>query len=1281
MTDWIKEKSSPAERQWEEFYRNRFQHDRRVRTTHGVNCTGSCSWEVFVKDGIVTWELQATDYPRLEDGLPPYEPRGCQRGISFSWYQYSPIRVKYPYVRGALLDLWRDMRSRISDPLECWRVLAEDIHLSNGYKSQRGKGGFRRASWDEVSEIIAAAAAYTVKQYGPDRVIGFSPIPAMSQVSYAAGSRFLTLLGGVAMSFYDWYCDLPPASPEIWGEQTDVHESADWFNSRFIAVMGANLNMTRTPDTHFIAEVRHAGAKLTVFSPDFSQVAKYADYWIPVNAGQDTAFWLAVDHVILKEFYVDRQVPYFQDYLKRYTDMPFLVEIPGGDGSTERAKQESAASPLRYARPGRYLRANRLSAYQDAENGDWKLLVWDETSGRPRMPKGSLGFRWAKDDPGKWNLQMVDGADGSELQPELSFFGQHDALVELEFDDFAGGGVLRRQVPVRYIETENGRVAVATVFDLTLAQFGVKPTPPAPLPAEGGSAQAGVLTGDYPQSYDDDLPYTPAWQEKFTGIHRDTLLRFAREWATNGEQTHGKNLVIIGAGANHWYHNNLLYRSAIVGLMLTGSVGVNGGGLAHYVGQEKLVNQASWSAIAFANDWGYAPRQQNTPSFHYVHSDQWRYERGFTAYDTLPGDQSPGYGDQSPNYGDQSPGYGEASLRKEHTIDHQVRAVRRGWLPFFPQFNKSSLQVVREAQAAGASSDAEIIQHVAGELKAGRLNFAVEDPDAPENWPRVWFIWRGNAIGTSAKGHEYFLKHYLGTHTNAIAQEKAEGYVNEVVFRPEAPQGKLDLVVDLNFRMDTSALYSDIVLPAATWYEKDDLNSTDMHSYINPMQAAVPPSWESRSDWEIYKTIARKFSELAAVHLSEPVKDIVMLPLQHDTVDELAQPEIRDWKTGEVDAIPGKSMPKFRVVERRYPELYERMISLGKGVEANGVTAHGLSIPVADEYRKLAERQPRRNPTPPTPLPIRGEGSPPLPPLGGRGPGGEGLLPSLEHARQVAEAILALDPASNGELAYRAFEAEEHKTGLALTDLAEATRATRISFSDLVSQPRRVLTTPTWSAQINNGRAYAPFTLNVERLIPWRTLTGRQHFYLDHENYLAWGEHLPTYKPRPDHTMLDELTESLAEAQGKLLNYITPHGKWSIHSTYGDNHRMMTLSRGGYPVWLNDRDAAEMGIADNDWVEVFNDNGVFVQRAITSARIPSGAVFVYHATERTVGIPKSPLRGKRAGMNNSLTRARLKPVLMSGGYAQFTYFFNYWGPTGVNRDTFVFVRRIEKPEF
>jgi len=1226
MGDWILDEDAPAERKWEEFYRNRFQHDRRVRTTHGVNCTGSCSWEVFVKDGIVTWELQATDYPQLEEGLPPYEPRGCQRGISFSWYLYSPIRVKYPYARGVLLDHWRELRKKYSDPVAAWAVLVSDAERRRAYQTARGKGGFRRITWDEALEIIAASVVYTVKLHGPDRVIGFSPIPAMSQISYAAGSRFLSLLGGVPMSFYDWYCDLPPASPEIWGEQTDVHESADWYNARFIAVMGSNLNMTRTPDTHFISEVRHAGAKLTVFSPDFSQVAKYADYWIPVHAGQDAAFWMAVNHVLLKEFYVERRVPYFSEYLQRYTDMPFLVQIDG-------------------SRPGKYLRANRLQSYQDQEHGDWKLLVWDRNSDGPRMPKGTIGFRWAKKDPGKWNLQLEDALTNEPLDPELSFLESHQEVIELEFNDFESGQVLRRGVPVRYVQTTEGPAAVTTVFDLVVARFGV----------------SRGLPGEYPQSYDEVGAYTPAWQERLTGIHRETVLRFAREWGHNAEKTRGKNLVIIGAGANHWYHNNLIYRSAIVALMLTGSVGVNGGGLAHYVGQEKLVNQASWGAIAFASDWGMAPRQQNTPSFHYVHSDQWRYERGFAVYDRLPGGANPAEG---------------------HTIDHQIRAVRRGWLPFFPQFNRNPLDVVREAQQHGAATDQEIIDYTVAQLRQGRLKFAVEDPDAPENWPRVWFIWRGNAIGTSAKGHEYFMKHYLGTHSNAIARELAQGCTSEVTYRPEAPVGKMDLVVDLNFRMDTSALYSDLVLPAATWYEKDDLNTTDLHSFINPMQAVVPPAWESRSDWDIYKALAKKVSELAQVHLPEPVKDIVMLPLQHDTPDELSQPEVKDWVTGEVEPAPGVNMPKFRVVERDYAGLYERMVSLGRGVERNGVAAHGLSIPVADEYQRLLQQQKRR-------FGASFQASSGAASGNGRA-GGEpaarngsehDVYPSLEEARQVAEAILRLDPASNGELAYRAFQAEEHKTGLELTDLANGLRDIRYTFSDLVSQPRRILTTPTWSGLVTKGRPYSPFTLNVERLVPWRTLTGRQHFYLDHEIYLDWGENLPVFKPKPDHTMLNDTDQTQLDEKGRPFNYITPHGKWSIHSTYSENHRMMTLSRGAYPVWLNDKDAAELGIADNDWVELYNDNGVFVQRANVSARIPRGNVFVYHATERTVGIPKSPSRGRRAGMNNSLTRARLKPVLMAGGYAQFSYAFNYWGPTGVNRDTFVFVRKVENPEF
>jgi nitrate reductase alpha subunit len=148
-----------------------------------------------------------------------------------------------------------------------------------------------------------AANVYTIKKHGPDRVIGFSPIPAMSMISYAAGSRYLSLIGGVCMSFYDWYCDLPPASPQIWGEQTDVPESADWYNSTYIIAWGSNVPQTRTPDAHFFTEVRYKGTKTVAITPDYSEVAKLADIWMHPKQGTDAAVAMAMGHVILKEFY------------------------------------------------------------------------------------------------------------------------------------------------------------------------------------------------------------------------------------------------------------------------------------------------------------------------------------------------------------------------------------------------------------------------------------------------------------------------------------------------------------------------------------------------------------------------------------------------------------------------------------------------------------------------------------------------------------------------------------------------------------------------------------------------------------------------------------------------------------------------------------------------------------------------------------------------------------------------------------------------------------------
>ena len=255
------------------------------------------------KRQIVTWETQQTDYPRTRADLPNHEPRGCARGASYSWYLYSANRVKYPMVRARLLQHWRAALVVAKSPVDAWASIVENPQARAEWQKQRGLGGFVRSTWEEINQLVASANVYTAKRYGPDRIIGFSPIPAMSMVSYAAGSRYLSLIGGVCMSFYDWYCDLPPASPQVWGEQTDVPESADWYNSTFLIAWGSNVPQTRTPDAHFFTEVRYKGAKTVAITPDYAEISKLADLWMHPKQGTDAAVAMAMGHVILKEFY------------------------------------------------------------------------------------------------------------------------------------------------------------------------------------------------------------------------------------------------------------------------------------------------------------------------------------------------------------------------------------------------------------------------------------------------------------------------------------------------------------------------------------------------------------------------------------------------------------------------------------------------------------------------------------------------------------------------------------------------------------------------------------------------------------------------------------------------------------------------------------------------------------------------------------------------------------------------------------------------------------------
>ncbi|WP_072779915.1 nitrate reductase subunit alpha [Marivita hallyeonensis] len=1200
-------------RDWEDTYRNRWRHDKVVRSTHGVNCTGSCSWKIYVKSGIVTWETQQTDYPRTRADLPNHEPRGCARGASYSWYLYSANRVKNPLVRGRLMKIWRKMRENMS-PIEAWTKLQADPILRASYVETRGKGGFVRATWDEATEITAAANAYTAKTYGPDRVFGFSPIPAMSMVSYAAGSRYLSLMGGVCMSFYDWYCDLPPASPMTWGEQTDVPESADWYNAGYLLLWGSNVPQTRTPDAHFYTEARYKGTKSAVICPDYSEAAKFGDVWLNAKQGTDAALAMAFGHVILREFHLDQQCEYFEEYTRKYSDFPMLVRLDERNGKLV---------------PGRFLRADDLDGKLGEQNNpEWKTVAYDENSKGLVAPNGSVGYRWGED--GEWNLEEKAHEADTSLKMSFVLDEDHDDVVGVDFPYFGGEAygqfatdadhpnVLTRNIPVKKIKTADGEISVATVFDLFCANYGL----------DRG------LGGDWVTSdYANDMPGTPAWAEKITGVPADKIIHVAREFADNAEKTQGKSMIIIGAAMNHWFHMDMNYRGVINMLVMCGCVGQSGGGWAHYVGQEKLRPQTGWQPLAFALDWNRPPRHMNSTSAWYAHTDQWRYET-LEASEILSPTAPEGDWDIS-------------------LIDYNIRAERMGWLPSAPQLKTNPLEVAKAAKEAGK----EIPAYVAENLKSGDLEMSCEDPDNPANWPRNLFVWRSNLLGSSGKGHEYFLKHLLGTDHGVMGKDLGEDgrqLPKEAKWHQDAPRGKLDLLVTIDFRMSTTAVYSDIVLPTASWYEKDDMNTSDMHPFIHPLQAAVDPAYESKSDWEIFKAIAKKFQEIVPGYLGKET-DIVALPILHDTPAEIAQDQVKDWKKGECDLIPGKTAPAYVAVERDYTAIYDRFTALGPALDKLGNGGKGITWNTEEEIDNLAALNGLQ--------------------LDGAAAG----RPKIDSAIDACEVILMLAPETNGNVAVKAWEALGKATGREHAHLAEGEHHQKIRFHDIAAQPRKIISSPTWSGIESEKVSYNAGYTNVHELIPWRTLTGRQQLYQDHLWMLAFGEGLMSYRPPID---LKTITKEVQdEGDTLVLNFITPHQKWGIHSTYTDNLLMLTLNRGGPVVWISEVDAKSAGIVDNDWIEVYNTNGALTARAVVSQRIKEGTTFMYHAQEKIVNTPGSEKTGHRGGIHNSVTRTVLKPTHMIGGYAQQSYGFNYYGTVGANRDELVVIRKMKKVDW
>ena len=425
------------------------------------------------------------------------------------------------------------------------------------------------------------------------------------------------------------------------------------------------------------------------------------------SRGTDSAIAMAMGHVILREFYLNQQSEYFLGLRSQVHRLSHAGEI-----GRKRAKNWL---------PERFLRASDFDdSLGESNNSEWKTVAYDNETDRLVVPNGSIGFRWGED--GKWNLEERSG-DNQDVNLQISLADSNDEIVSVAFPYFGGRAhepftstshpeILERNIPVKRVQTGNNQAVVATVFDLFCANYGL---------------DRGFGGNNVASDFMQDIPYTPAWQEKITGVTANQVITVARAFASNADKTEGKSMVILGAGLNHWYHMDMIYRGIINMLVMCGCVGQSGGGWSHYVGQDKLRPQSGWLPLAFALDWYRPPRQMNSTSFWYAHTDQWRYEKL-----TVPEILSPTAPD----------GPWEGSL-----IDFNIRAERMGWLPSAPQLKQNPLDVAKDAEQSGQ----EVKDYVVSKLKSGEVSFACETPDSPlaspetclSGVPSARFKWQG----------------------------------------------------------------------------------------------------------------------------------------------------------------------------------------------------------------------------------------------------------------------------------------------------------------------------------------------------------------------------------------------------------------------------------------------------------------------------------------------------------------------------------------------------------
>jgi DMSO reductase family type II enzyme molybdopterin subunit len=353
---------------WQDLWRERWTWDRVVHSSHArANCVSTCSWDIFVKDGIAWREEQNAIYEACEPGVPDFNPRGCQKGACYTQLMYEPSRITHPLRR----------------------------------VGERGSGRWKRVSWDEVLTEIADAMIEASLSEGTGGIVydhGTTNVDFGADT--ASEMRFFACLNATTIDSWAGVGDMPYGLVQTWGMYNVASTSSDWFKSDFIMVWNANPTVTRMPEMHFMHEARYRGAKLVVVSPEYSPSSVHADYWLNPRVGSDPALALAMAQVILKEGLHD------PEYVREQTDLPVLVRDDTG----------------RYLRGSDLEKGGRDDLLYFWDEGAERLA---EVPGCQGEGSASIALGWLR--PALSGSHWVELADGSSVsvRPLLEHLSEH----------------------------------------------------------------------------------------------------------------------------------------------------------------------------------------------------------------------------------------------------------------------------------------------------------------------------------------------------------------------------------------------------------------------------------------------------------------------------------------------------------------------------------------------------------------------------------------------------------------------------------------------------------------------------------------------------------------------------------------------------------------------------------------------------------------------------------------------------------------------------------------